>query len=294
MQQSDFHRNALASALALALLAPLAALAQAQDAQQPLPTEQTEQADEPAQTETDKSAKTLDAVTVTGSRIKRAEVEGPAPVTIITGDQIRKEGFTTVYEALSSLTEVTGTVQNDYDWGQSSVNASPLNLRNLGPGRSLLLINGHRVADYPMPYTGKSNFANYNNIPTGIVDRIEVLSSGASAIYGSDAVAGVVNVILKKDIDGDTLRARYGTTTEGGRTVSDVSWSGGRHGEDWSVAYTLQYFNREPLWAHDRPWMDSNSIRRAATGTTAACSRASRPIPPASVSVCSTRPTVNG
>ncbi|KAF1707083.1 TonB-dependent receptor plug domain-containing protein [Pseudoxanthomonas sacheonensis] len=257
MQYSIFHRNALASALALVLFPSLAALAQ--DAQQPPPAEQ---AVDPAQTEaaaaeSDKKAKTLDAVTVTGSRIKRAEVEGPAPVTVITGDQIRKEGFTTVYEALSSLTEVTGNVQNDYDWGQSSVNASPLNLRNLGPGRSLLLINGHRVADYPMPYTGKSNFANYNNIPTGIVDRIEVLSSGASAIYGSDAVAGVVNVILKKDIDGDTLRARYGTTTEGGRAVTDVSWSGGRHGEDWSVAYTLQYFDRKPLWAHDRPWMDS-------------------------------------
>ena len=111
-------------------------------------------------------------------------------------------------------------MQNDYDWGQSSVNASPLNLRNLGPGRSLLLINGHRVADYPMPYQGKSNFANYNNIPTGIVERIEVLTSGASAIYGSDAVAGVVNIILKKDIDGDTVRARYGTTTEGGRAVT--------------------------------------------------------------------------
>ncbi|MEZ0470752.1 TonB-dependent receptor plug domain-containing protein [Luteimonas salinilitoris] len=256
MQYSTFHRNALASALALALFPPFAALAQAQDqdAQQPPPTEQ---AGAPAETGPDENARTLDTVTVTGSRIKRAEIEGPAPVTIITGEQIRKEGFTTIYEALSSLTEVTGNVQNDYDWGQSSVNASPLNLRNLGPGRSLLLINGHRVSDYPLPYTGKSNFANYNNIPTGIVERIEVLSSGASAIYGSDAVAGVVNVILKKDIEGDTLRARYGTTTEGGRSVRDVSWSGGRHGEDWSVAYTLQYFDRKPLWAHDRPWMDS-------------------------------------
>lgn len=259
MQQSHFHRNALASALALALLAPFAALAQAQDAQQPLSVEQAEPADAPVQPETDKSAKTLDAITVTGSRIKRAEVEGPAPVTVITGDQIRKEGFATVYEALSSLTEVTGTVQNDYDWGQSSVNASPLNLRNLGPGRSLLLINGHRVADYPMPYQGKSNVANYNNIPTGIVERIEVLTSGGSAIYGSDAIAGVINIILKKDVDGDTVRARYGTTTEGGRSVSDLSWSGGKAGEDWSVVYTLQYFDRKPLWSHDRPFMDSEA-----------------------------------
>lgn len=247
-------RSILAAALAFALSTPL--IAAAQDPQTP-PDTSTEEADADQTPAPAGEAKTLDNVVVTGSRIKRSEVEGPAPVTVITGEQIRKEGFTTVYEALGSLTEVTGNVQNDYDWGQSSVNASPLNLRNLGPGRSLLLINGHRVADYPLPYQGKSNFANYNNIPIGIVDRIEVLSGGASAIYGSDAVAGVVNVILKKDIDGDTFRARWGTTTEGGRTVRDASWSGGKSGEDWSVTYSMQYFDREPLWAHDRPWMDS-------------------------------------
>ncbi len=247
-------RSILAAALAFALSTPL--IAAAQDPQTP-PDASTEEADADQTQAPADEATTLDSVVVTGSRIKRSEVEGPAPVTVITGEQIRKEGFTTVYEALGSLTEVTGNVQNDYDWGQSSVNASPLNLRNLGPGRSLLLINGHRVADYPLPYQGKSNFANYNNIPTGIVDRIEVLSGGASAIYGSDAVAGVVNIILKKDIDGDTFRARWGTTTEGGRTVKDASWSGGKSGEDWSVSYTMQYFDRDPLWAHDRPWMDS-------------------------------------
>lgn len=252
MPHSSLQRSALTSALAIALFAPLGVLAQAPE-ETPTPAPQAVPDDEDQQGQ----ASTLDAITVTGSRIKRSEVEGPAPVTVITGEQIRKEGFTTIHEALSSLTEVTGTVQNDYDWGQSSVNANPLNLRNLGPGRSLLLINGHRVADYPLPYQGKSNFANYNNIPTGIVERIEVLSGGASAIYGSDAVAGVVNIILRKDIDGDTLRARYGTTTDGGRTVRDISWSGGKYGEDWSISYTMQYFDRGPLWAHDRPWMDS-------------------------------------
>ena len=95
MQHSNFHRNAMASALALALFSPFAARAQAQEAPP------AEQADAPAQTETDESAKTLDAVTVTGSRIKRAEVEGPAPVTVITGELIRTEGFNTVYVALS-------------------------------------------------------------------------------------------------------------------------------------------------------------------------------------------------
>jgi outer membrane receptor protein involved in Fe transport len=243
-QSIRFRRHILASAL-LALISSAPAAAQ-----------ETEPS-----TEGKTKATELDTVSVTGSRIKRSEVEGPAPVTIITGEQIKAEGFTTVYEALTTLTEATGSVQNDYDWGQSSVNASPLNLRDLGPGRSLLLINGRRVADYPMPYQGKSNFANYNNIPTGIVERIEVLSGGASAIYGSDAVAGVVNVILKKDIDDDTFRARWGTSTEGGRIVKDISWSGGKHGDKWSLAYTFQYFDRGELLAKDRPFMDSELDR---------------------------------
>ncbi len=150
-----------------------------------------------------------------------------------------------------------GTVESDIQWGQHTLNASPLNLRNMGPGRSLLLINGRRVADYPLPYQGKSNFANYNNIPTAIVERIEVLASGASAIYGSDAVAGVINVILKTDFEGDELKVRVGTSTRGGRDLNEVIWAGGKTGQQWSLTYALQYFNRDPLFASDRPYMDS-------------------------------------
>ncbi|MEQ9728917.1 TonB-dependent receptor plug domain-containing protein, partial [Pseudomonas sp. WHRI 8822A] len=81
----------------------------------------------------------------------------------------------------------------DTQWGSHTPNASPINLRDLGPGRTLLLVNGRRVADYPLPYGGESNFSNYSNIPSAAVERIEILTGGASAIYGSDAVAGVVN-----------------------------------------------------------------------------------------------------
>ncbi|HEY0661728.1 MAG TPA: TonB-dependent receptor [Lysobacter sp.] len=244
MTHSTLHRNALASALALALFAPLAVSAQSAPADPP--------PQEPAGEQTTE----LDKVVVTGTRIKRSEIEGPAPVTVITGEQMKKEGFATVYDALQTLTEAIGNVQNDYDWGQTSVNAYPLNLRNLGPGRSLLLINGHRVADYPMPYQGKSNFANYNNIPTGIVDRIEVLAGSASAIYGSDAMAGVVNVVLKENADGHTVRVKYGEATRGGRENLDVVFSGGVSGEKWSLVYNLQHFDRGVLLAKDRSFMD--------------------------------------
>ena len=245
-----FHlrgRNVLAAALAVALWSPLAASAQDQD---------TAAAEQAQQDEDSGDARTLDAVQVVGSRIKRSQVEGPAPVTVITSEQMRKEGFATVYDALQTITEALGPVQGDSDWGQTSVNAYPLNLRNLGPGRSLLLINGHRVADYPMPYQGKSNFANYNNIPTGIVERIEILSGAASAIYGSDAMGGVVNVVLKESMEGHVARVKYGESTRGGRENWDLALSGGFTGERGSIVYNIQHFDRGVLLAKDRPFMD--------------------------------------
>lgn len=187
------RRHLLSQALILALL-PLAANAQQASSS---------------------STKDLDAVTVTGSRIKRAAVEGPAPVNVITAQQIQKEGFVSVYDALKTLTEATGTVEAASQWGSHTPNASGLNLRGMGPNRSLLLVNGRRVADYPLPYGGETNFSNYGNIPAAAVERIEVLTGGASAIYGSDAIAGVVNVILKTNYDGDEVRVRGGTSTEG-------------------------------------------------------------------------------
>ena len=200
----------------------------------------------------------LDAVTVTGSRIKRASVEGPAPVNVITADQIQKEGFVTVYDVLTTLTEATGTVEADSQWGSHTPNASGLNLRGMGPNRTLLLVNGRRVADYPLPYGGETNFSNYSNIPAAAVARVEVLTGGASAIYGSDAIAGVVNVILKTNYDGDEVRVRGGTSTEGGRDTWDLSWAGGKTGDNWSVTYALQYNKRDPLFGRDRPAMDDS------------------------------------
>jgi outer membrane receptor protein involved in Fe transport len=201
----------------------------------------------------------LSTVEVTGSRIKRAEVEGPAPVTMITAEQIRKEGFATVYDALASLTEFNGTVEDDAGWGQHTSNASPLNMRSMGPGRSLLLIDGHRAADYPLPYGGQSNFQNFSNIPAAAIERIEVLATGASAIYGSDAVAGVVNVVLKKDYVGNEFRIKGGTATRGGRDLFDLSWTGGVSGERWNLTYSLQYLKRDPVFAGQREFMDSEN-----------------------------------
>ncbi|WP_051885049.1 TonB-dependent receptor plug domain-containing protein [Lysobacter antibioticus] len=237
------HRNVLTAAMLAALYLPLAAAAQEASAQDPAAAAG--------------EVKSIDKITVTGSRIKRAEVEGPAPVTVISADQIKREGFSTVYEALSTLTEVTGSVQADVNKGPTP-NASPLNMRNLGPGRTLLLIDGRRVADYPLPYEGRGNFANFNNIPMAAVERIEVLASGGSAIYGSDAMAGVINVIMKKNFNGDEVRIKGGTTTRGGGDSFDLSWTGGRTGDKWSATYGVQWSGRETLFAGDREFVDSD------------------------------------
>ncbi|WP_447730608.1 TonB-dependent receptor plug domain-containing protein [Pseudoxanthomonas suwonensis] len=202
-------------------------------------------------------ATSLDRVTVTGSRIKRVEIEGPAPVTVITADDIEKQGFSTVYDALNTLTEFTGSVQNELNQNGFTPNASFLNLRGLGPGYQLVLVNGRRTADYPLPYNSQSNAVNLANIPTSAVERIEVLSGGASAIYGSDAVAGVVNVILKTNYEGDLLTARAGTTTRGGGDSGRLQWIGGKVGQRWSLTYAAEYLAREEIFASQRDFMDS-------------------------------------
>src|SRR5471032_1248903 len=129
----------------------------------------------------------LEKVVVTGSRIARAQVEGPSPVTVISSEEITSRGYKNVYDAIASQTQNTGMTQGE-DYGNTfQPAASALNLRWLGPNHTLVLINGRRVADYPTAYDGAVNFTNLANIPAVMIERIEILSSGASAVYGSDA-----------------------------------------------------------------------------------------------------------
>jgi outer membrane receptor protein involved in Fe transport len=253
------RRLPLTSAILAGLLFSGAALAQdaAGDDEKP----------QPAAQQGDQNQQSLDKIEVVGSRIKRAEVEGPSPVTVITATQIEQEGFNTVFDALKTLSQNTGFGQNDFNAaGGFTPNASVINLRGLGPGFTLLLINGRRVNDYPFPYNGRSNFQNFNSIPAAAVERIEVLAGGASAIYGSDAVAGVVNVVLKRNFEGNLLKLKGQTSTRGGRDIGDLQWVGGKTGDNWSVVYALESFNAEPLWGYQRDFMDSAADNPAPPG----------------------------
>lgn len=169
----------------------------------------------------------MEKVTVTGSRIARAQSDGATPVNVITHQEMEAKGYRNVYDALASQTQNTGMSQGE-DYGNTwQPAASALNLRGLGPNHTLVLINGRRVADYPTPYDGKVNFTNLANIPSAIIDRIEILSSGASAVYGSDAIAGVVNIILKNKISGIDVNLKGGTTERGGGDNQRLQLSGG-------------------------------------------------------------------
>ncbi|HEU0152627.1 MAG TPA: TonB-dependent receptor [Arenimonas sp.] len=257
---AGYRRSVLARSLALALTLPLAATAFAQDA--------TDAEDDETAAE---DAATLATIEVVGSRIKRSQIEGPSPVTVISAEQIKREGFTTVHDALETLSQNSGFGQNDFNAaGGFTPNAGVINLRGLGPGRTLLLINGRRANDYPFPYNGRSNFQNFNNIPAGAVERIEILAGGASAIYGSDAIAGVINVVLRTNYDGDAVSVRGQTSTRGGADQMNVQWTGGKSGDKWSLTYALEAFDRSPLFGWQRDFMDSAADNPAPPGVNGA------------------------
>jgi len=206
---------------------------------------------------TEQDAAELGKLEVTGSRIKRLDIEGPSPIVVVTRDDIEKRGFTTVYEALEHLTQNTGTLQGEQFTNSFTPNAQSLSLRSLGGGRTLVLLNGRRVADYPQPFNSQSNFFNFATIPIAAVERIEVLTGSASAVYGSDAVAGVINIILRNDVVAPTLTARIGSTYEGGGDSKYVSLVWGKQWDRASFTIAAEHSEIDPIHGKDRSYLDS-------------------------------------
>ena len=189
--------------------------------------------------------KSLDRVVVTGSNIPRAEVEGPSPVQVITGDELKKSGYTTVSEVLRDITaNGQGTLSTGFNQAFAA-GASGISLRGLTVGATLVLIDGHRMAPYPLSDDGQRPFVDISSIPFSIVERIEILKDGASAVYGSDAIAGVVNVILKKTHDGVIVSADSGTTTRGGGQTSSASVTAGFGDADGTNGYVALEWRKQ-------------------------------------------------
>jgi iron complex outermembrane receptor protein len=157
-------------------------------------------------------AATLDTIVVTGSYIRRTDTESPSPVTVLGSDEMVKEGFNSLADAIRSVTaDSSGTLTQAFS-GAMAGGASGVSLRGLSVDATLVLIDGHRLAPYPLADDGQRQFTDISSLPMGIVDRVEVLQDGASAIYGSDAIAGVVNVITKKQFTGVDLTGGVGST----------------------------------------------------------------------------------
>ncbi|GAA4222419.1 TonB-dependent receptor [Sphingomonas endophytica] len=200
-----------------------------------------------------------DEVIVTGSRIPRTGQEGPAPVTTIDADTIRANGYTSVPDILRAVTQNGGETQSQQSFSGASFTpgAQQVDLRGLGPNHTLVLVNGRRIADFPLPFNGQSNFTDVSNIPVGLIQQVEVLSGSASAIYGSDAIAGVINFKLKTKVDGLTVDYRHGRTEHGGGDLHRLTGTAGWSSGDFHIIGGGEYLLQRPLWAYQRGIQDS-------------------------------------
>lgn len=194
----------------------------------------------------------VEKISVTGSRIKRTDIEGPSPITSISAEEMLGKGFVTVQDAINSLTQGTGGQFDQQQTFGFTPSASAVDIRGFGPGRTLVLLNGRRLPQFPLAAGGTSNFVDLSSIPSSAIQRIDVLTDGAGAIYGSDAISGVVNVILKKDLDKTTVNLRYGDTSDGGQEQTRLQISTGLENENTSVLFFMEYLDREVLKFNDR------------------------------------------
>ncbi|MDX1539454.1 TonB-dependent receptor domain-containing protein [Arsukibacterium sp.] len=171
-----------------------------------------------AQQETAKEEQKVERIEVTGSRIKGVDLEGTQPLVVISAEDIKNSGASSVYDLLKDLGQVRGgsgtfsTSESGATSTSTPAGQAAASLRGLGPSSTLTLVNGRRVAASSFA-AGTQNFVDVNSIPLAAIERIEVLATGASAIYGADAVAGVINYILKKDYEGAELNLSYGNST---------------------------------------------------------------------------------
>jgi outer membrane receptor protein involved in Fe transport len=216
----------------------------------------------PPKKTTDKSATpaatNLQTVTVTGTRIRGGIT--PSPVITIGSEQIQQEGFANLGEVIRSVPQNfsggqnpgVGSVSGGPDSNQNLTGGSGMNLRGLGPDATLTLLNGRR-----MSYGGYAQSVDISAIPVDAVERIDIVPDGASAIYGSDAVGGVANVILKPDFDGVTLGARYGGATDGGLTTREYMATAGTAWATGGLIAALDKTINDPIYSDQRDYTRS-------------------------------------
>jgi outer membrane receptor protein involved in Fe transport len=226
-----------AAALSMAMLVPGAALAQ-------------------SATNTDQEATQVDEIVVVGSRIRRDNYNAPSPTQVVTREEATLQGFASTTEALQSTAVTGGTSQINNSYGGYVTNGGPgantIGLRGMGPSRTLVLLNGRRVS--PAGSRGSVGAADLNVLPTAMIDRVEVLRDGASSVYGSDAVAGVVNIQTRKNFEGLVFEAQSNLPMEanGNGGSNRLSLTAGARGDRWRAAGSVERYERDELTLRDR------------------------------------------
>ncbi|WP_119718840.1 TonB-dependent receptor plug domain-containing protein [Cognatilysobacter tabacisoli] len=198
------------------------------------------------ETEQQEQATTLERIEVTGSRIKRADVETSQPVFSLSREDIAAQGLTSVGDVIQNITANGSTLNSTFNNGGNG--ETRVSLRNLGSNRTLVLVNGRRWVGG----TGLGGAVDLNTIPTAAVERIEVLKDGASTIYGSDAIAGVVNVILRQNFDGAEANAYIGQFDKGDGTRQAYDFTIGTSSDRFAAMMGFGYVKEEPVMAGDR------------------------------------------
>ena len=201
----------------------------------------------------------LDTVSVTGTRIRGGVT--PSPTITVTAQQIQDEGFTDLGEVIRSIPQnfnggqnpgvTAGAYAGGY-YNQNITGGSAANLRGIGQDATLTLLNGRR-----MSYGGYDQAVDISAIPVEAVDRIEIVTDGASAIYGSDAVGGVINVKLKRDFDGVAVGTRYGKATEGGLATREYNVTAGATWSTGGLIATWKKESNDPIYADQRDYTKS-------------------------------------
>ena len=219
---------------------------------------------------------TIEEIVVTGTHIKGADIEGALPVTVLNAEEIQDTGSLTGDDLLRSIPQVGSIGFGSSRGGITGVNAArgdvaSFNLRSIGEGNTLTLINGRRMVLHPITQTSSFDgvpvaSANANTLPAAALQRVEVLRDGAGAIYGADAVAGVINYVLNDDYEGFELNVRGGQEegTERADTSISGAWGGQFNGGQTSVVVSGSYTNSNGVDANDYDFSSNQDLRSRA------------------------------